>query len=157
MRPGQNQRRPQRGRGGSGGRGGSAGGVSSGVRVGVIPLRHQVFDSNGPSVKVRGNAFQIHEKYLSLARDAASAGNHIEAENYYQHAEHYQRIMTLIAENEQSRQQQYPRQEGKDSRETAYQGSQPQETVPSREADVSTPGTPPEENTPPIDRDEERR
>lgn len=54
--------------------------------------RQQLFDSNGPSVRIRGNAFQVHEKYLSLARDAASSGDRIGAENYYQHAEHYFRI-----------------------------------------------------------------
>src|SRR3546814_3862717 len=53
-----------------------------------VPPRHQTFDSNGPNVRIRGNAHQVHEKYLALARDAASAGDRIAAENYYQHAEH---------------------------------------------------------------------
>ncbi|MEW5964213.1 MAG: DUF4167 domain-containing protein [Pseudomonadota bacterium] len=34
-----------------------------------------------------------YERYLALARDAASAGNTIEAENFYQHADHYFRVM----------------------------------------------------------------
>ena len=51
--------------------------------------RNQSFDSNGPEVKVRGNAQQVVEKYLTLARDASSAGDRIAAESYYQHAEHY--------------------------------------------------------------------
>lgn len=50
-------------------------------------------DSNGPDVKVRGNATQIHDKYEALARDAASSGNRVKAENYRQHAEHYLRLM----------------------------------------------------------------
>lgn len=60
--------------------------------------RQQLFDSNGPSVRIRGNAFQVHEKYLGLARDAASAGDRIAAENYYQHAEHYFRIYSVDME-----------------------------------------------------------
>lgn len=42
--------------------------------------------------KVRGNAQQCVEKYLNLARDAASLGDPISAENYYQYADHYYRM-----------------------------------------------------------------
>lgn len=59
--------------------------------------RNQSFDSNGPDVKVRGNAQQIVEKYLTLARDASSTGDRIAAENYYQHAEHYYRLLNANA------------------------------------------------------------
>lgn len=52
------------------------------------------FDSNGPEVKVRGNASQVYEKYIVLARDATSSGNRVKAENLRQHAEHYFRINT---------------------------------------------------------------
>ena len=55
--------------------------------------RTQVFDSNGPDVRIRGNAMQVHEKYVALARDAASGGDHVLAESYLQHAEHYQRVL----------------------------------------------------------------
>lgn len=34
-----------------------------------------------------------YERYIALAREAASAGDPIEAENFYQHAEHYLRTM----------------------------------------------------------------
>lgn len=34
-----------------------------------------------------------YEHYMSLARNAASSGDLIEAENFYQHAEHYLRKM----------------------------------------------------------------
>jgi hypothetical protein len=64
----------------------------------------QTFDSNGPDVRIRGSAFQVHEKYLQLARDAASSGDRIMAENYLQHAEHYYRI--IAAAQEQQAQQQ---------------------------------------------------
>jgi len=60
--------------------------------------RNQVFDSNGPDVKVRGNVNQVLEKYLSLAQDASSAGDRIAAEGYYQYAEHYQRQISDLEE-----------------------------------------------------------
>jgi len=59
--------------------------------------RNQTFDSNGPSVRVRGNAYQVMEKYLTLARDASASGDRIAAENFYQHAEHYFRILNANA------------------------------------------------------------
>lgn len=58
--------------------------------------RMQVFDSNGPDVRIRGNAMQVHEKYVGLARDAASSGDHVLAESYLQHAEHYQRVLNDV-------------------------------------------------------------
>lgn len=59
--------------------------------------RNQSFDSNGPDVKVRGNAQQVVDKYLALARDASSSGDRIAAESYYQHAEHYYRVLSASA------------------------------------------------------------
>ncbi len=55
--------------------------------------RNQTYDSNGPSVRIRGSAHQVMEKYLALARDAAGQGDRVLAENYLQHAEHYFRII----------------------------------------------------------------
>jgi hypothetical protein len=57
------------------------------------PNRMQVFDSNGPEVRIRGTAYQICEKYQALAKDAAAQGDTVMAESYLQHAEHYQRII----------------------------------------------------------------
>lgn len=53
--------------------------------------RQQIPSSGDP--KVRGNAQQCVEKYLTLARDAASSGDPISAENYYQFADHYHRVL----------------------------------------------------------------
>ena len=50
-------------------------------------------DSSGPSVKVRGSVRQVYDKYLLLARDAKSSGDNILSESYFQHAEHYARIL----------------------------------------------------------------
>jgi hypothetical protein len=55
--------------------------------------RNQTFDSNGPAIRVRGNAYQVMEKYLAMARDASATGDRVTAENYYQHAEHYYRLL----------------------------------------------------------------
>lgn len=57
--------------------------------------RNQSFDSNGPSGRIRGTATQLHEKYLSLARDATASGDRITAENCFQHADHYYRIVLV--------------------------------------------------------------
>ncbi len=57
------------------------------------PNRNSNFDSNGPEGKVRGNAAQVFEKYLALAREATVSGNRVGAEAFFQHAEHYYRII----------------------------------------------------------------
>jgi Domain of unknown function (DUF4167) len=61
-------------------------------RKGPNPLTRS-YESNGPDVKIRGSAQQVAEKYAALARDAQSAGDRVMAENYLQHAEHYNRII----------------------------------------------------------------
>ena len=61
-------------------------------RRGQNPMT-RVFESNGPDIKIRGTASHVAEKYVQLARDARSSGDPVAAENYYQHAEHYFRLM----------------------------------------------------------------
>jgi hypothetical protein len=65
------------------------------------PQNNQTFDSNGPTIKIRGNAYQIFERYLALAREAATSDDRIAAENFYQHAEHYFRIDNARREGHQ--------------------------------------------------------
>ena len=60
-------------------------------------------ESNGPNVKLRGTAVQVYDKYQGLARDATSSGDRVAAENYFQHAEHYFRIMNLAKEEAAAR------------------------------------------------------
>ena len=50
---------------------------------------NQLLDSRGPAERIRGSAFQITERYLTLAREAARTDDRVSSENYYQHAEHY--------------------------------------------------------------------
>ena len=80
-----------------------------------------MYESNGPDLKIRGNASHIAEKYLQLARDAQSSGDPIAAENYYQHAEHYFRLIAAAQEHFRQTQpsfyQQQPQQGGNDSDE----------------------------------------
>ncbi len=92
MRSGPNNRR-SRGRGNSG--------------RGNRPQRNNNFDSSGPDTKVRGTAQQVVDKYQALAREAATAGDPVKAENYYQHAEHYYRVLSASggSDNRQDQQQ----------------------------------------------------
>jgi uncharacterized protein DUF4167 len=70
-------------------------------RKGQNPLT-RVYESNGPDVKIRGTASHIADKYIQLARDAQASGDPVGAENYFQHAEHYFRL--IAAAQEQFRQ-----------------------------------------------------
>ena len=56
---------------------------------------NRVFDSAGPEGKVRGTPQQIIDKYNSLAHDSQLSGDRVSAENFQQHAEHYQRILSV--------------------------------------------------------------
>lgn len=87
------------GHGGHGGHSGHSGhsGQSGQQHRKHMPMRSHNYESNGPEVKVRGSAQQIVERYLALARDAYSAGDRIMSENYFQHAEHFFRVMMASA------------------------------------------------------------
>ena len=65
--------------------------------------RGQSLDSNGPNVKIRGTPHQIFERYITLAREASTSGDRVAAENLYQHAEHYFRVMNAANEGQQHR------------------------------------------------------
>jgi hypothetical protein len=88
------------------------------------PHRSQTFDSNGPNVKIRGNAYQVFERYQTLAREAQSSGDRIAAENFFQHAEHYFRVMNANGENFQNQQRQQQMQ--LDSEPLDGEGEQPE-------------------------------
>ena len=60
------------------------------------------YESNGPDVKVRGNAQTIADKYQQLARDAQSAGDVVLEQSYLQHAEHYLRMIAASHTNQTS-------------------------------------------------------
>lgn len=89
MRPGNNNRR----------------GRNRGQRKphGGIPNKNQNYDGGGGETRVRGNVYQILEKYLQLARDAGVSGDRIAAENYLQHADHYYRVIQAMNDGQRPR------------------------------------------------------
>ncbi|HEV2186702.1 MAG TPA: DUF4167 domain-containing protein [Stellaceae bacterium] len=89
--------------------------------------RSQTFDSNGPNVKIRGNAYQVFERYLALAREAQSAGDRIAAENFFQHAEHYFRVMNAQGEGFQGQPRPQHQQTPSDPEMMNGEGEQPDE------------------------------
>jgi len=56
----------------------------------------RVYESNGPDIKIRGTASHVADKYMQLARDAQASGDPVAAENYFQHAEHYFRLIAAV-------------------------------------------------------------
>jgi hypothetical protein len=88
-----------------GGGGGGSGGAIRHHSGGSVPLnRNHVFDSNGPEIRIRGTAQQLFEKYLQLGRDATSGGDRVTAEAFFQHAEHYFRILNAMNQAQQQSQ-----------------------------------------------------
>ena len=71
-----------------------------------VPNRNTSYESNGPDGKLRGNAQQLHEKYLALAHDAATSGERISAEAYTQFADHYFRLHQAAVGVAESKRQQ---------------------------------------------------
>lgn len=122
MRPGQQK---QRGRNRNNNNGGGGGNNNNNNRKGGNPLSRS-YDSTGPDVKIRGTAQHIAEKYATLARDAQSAGDNVMAENYFQHAEHYNRIIAAAQAQMQERYQRNERDNDRDGddREGGYTGQQ---------------------------------
>src|SRR3954452_23268582 len=93
-------------------------------RRGQNPMT-RVYESNGPDIKIRGTASHIAEKYLQLARDARSSGDPVAAENYYQPAEHYFRLIAAAQEQfrqNQPQQQQQPRPDEVSSEDSEDEG-----------------------------------
>ena len=102
-----------RGRNHRGGGGGGGGGGPVRHQTGNVPLnRNHVFDSSGPDLRIRGTSQQLFEKYLQLGRDATSSGDRVMAESYFQHAEHYFRILNAMNQAAQAQQGGPPHQNG---------------------------------------------
>jgi hypothetical protein len=95
MRP-NNRQRSRGGRNGGGGGGHQHHKQHHPQNPNRPPNRNQIFDSSGPDVRVRGNAHQVFDKYQALAREAASSGDRIAAEAYWQYADHYYRVIQTM-------------------------------------------------------------
>ena len=76
-------------------------------------------------MKVRGTAQTVADKYLQLARDAVSSGDIIMSESYFQHAEHYNRIVAANQSQHQQHQQHQQR-----NQESAPEAAATSEEVP---------------------------
>jgi hypothetical protein len=127
--------------GGGGGGGGGLRHHGGGGGSGGIPLnRNHVFDSNGPDLRIRGTSQQLFEKYLQLGRDATSGGDRVMAESYFQHAEHYFRILNAMNQAAQQNQQNGGQQQQSGQRRQFNEdgGPAPGEA---EEADPRAPGT----------------
>jgi hypothetical protein len=135
-----NQNRRMRGRGNGGGNSGGGGGNNNNNRRGPNPLTRS-YESNGPDVKVRGTAQHVAEKYMSLARDAQSSGDRVMAENYLQHAEHYNRIIAA-AQAANAQQFQQAQAEAEDDNmsdlDRRFQSNQPQQPEPVQQQPFDT-------------------
>jgi hypothetical protein len=119
MRNGQNKRMRGRNRNNKGHHGGGGGGGGGHHQN---PLT-RVYESNGQDVKIRGTAHTIAEKYLQLARDAATGGDHVTAENHYQHAEHYFRLIATAQEQFRQQNPYYQPQQAMPGTEANNEGS----------------------------------
>jgi Domain of unknown function (DUF4167) len=95
MRP-NNRQRSRGGRNGGGGGGQNHHKQHHNHNPNRPPNRNQIFDSSGPDVRVRGNAHQVFDKYQALAREAGASGDRIQAEAYWQYADHYFRLIQTM-------------------------------------------------------------
>ena len=68
------------------------------------PGRNPNFGGGGGEQRPRGNAQQLMEKYLQLARDATMQGDRVLSENYFQHADHYYRVLNARFEQQNGQQ-----------------------------------------------------
>lgn len=133
-----NMKNRQRGRNGGKPRPGGGGGG-----------RNPNFDGNNNG-RMRGNAQQLMEKFLAMARDATSSGDRVLAENYFQHADHYYRVLNARFEqqggqhNNQNNNGNRPYQGGNDRGEDGgdYQGSSEQAFQPQQRGYQQPPQSP---------------
>lgn len=86
---------------------------------------NRVFDSAGPVGRVRGTPQQIIEKYRGLADDALLSDDHVAAQSFHQHAEHYSRILLVaqqqIAERQAEQQAQQAERQAEQQAQQAQQ------------------------------------
>jgi hypothetical protein len=121
MRP-NNRQRSRGGRGGGGGGGHNHHKQHHNHNPNRPPNRNQIFDSSGPDVRVRGNAHQVFDKYQALAREAAASGDRIQAEAYWQYADHYFRVIQTMGGLQHRNNQGWGDGGGEDGQQAPQQG-----------------------------------
>ena len=112
------------------------------------PNPNRSYESNGPDGKIRGNANQVYDKYSQLARDASASGDLIAAEGYWQHAEHYYRIMMSMQQNkpQNQNQNQQDNNQNNDDQQDDQQGNQN-----AQQSNERQPADPAEQEQPRVD------
>jgi hypothetical protein len=113
--------------------------------------RNPNFDHNAG--RMRGNAQQLMDKFLALGRDAASQGDRVLAENYFQHADHYYRVLNARFEGQQQQRRfngphQHGGFDGPDAAEPLNDFGRP-DIPPGPSQNLIPPGTAPVEAAPP--------
>ncbi|RMF72245.1 MAG: DUF4167 domain-containing protein [Alphaproteobacteria bacterium] len=104
-------------------------------------------DRGGVDPQLRNHARQMVDKYRNLAREALAAGDHVQAESYFQHADHYQRILNELQEAQRARQaearaRQQARQQQDRQGRAAQQQEQPAASSSDRNGQDSATGAP---------------
>ena len=113
-------------------------------RPAQVIYRNTCLDSSGPAGKLRGTPLQLNEKYVALAKDAATSNDMILAEQYRQYADHYMRLQNLAIENENTlraskeaqRMNEAPEENIENASDTIEEPTQEEETI---SADLSVP------------------
>lgn len=80
-------------------------------------------ESNGPEVRIRGTASHIAEKYQQLARDAQSSGDSVASESYWQHAEHYNRLIAVAQAQQTQQREERVQQQAQQTAESSEGGA----------------------------------
>ena len=69
---------------------------------GTVIFRNTALESSGPCGKLRGTALQLHEKYLTAAKDALIQNDEVLAETCLQYADHYMHVQNTAIANERA-------------------------------------------------------
>lgn len=85
---------------------------------GVTIFRNTSLESSGPCGKLRGTALQLHEKYLTAAKDALIQNDEVLAETCLQYADHYMHVQNIAIANEKSLRPQQPEKQPETQSET---------------------------------------
>lgn len=86
----------------------------------------------------RGNPKQLLEKYKTQARDALQSGDRVEAEKWFQYADHYQRVLNEMQANRAERDEERSRRGGRRGRHNRDEADQAKPVADEANNDAST-------------------
>ena len=107
------------------------GGANRGRRGGG---QQRELDPNAVTPRQRAQAVTQRDKYTNMAKDALSGGDRVQAEYYFQHADHYNRVIDSADEQKEARdaerkKQHEERQAAKAQRDAERRQNEEQEDV----------------------------